>query len=240
MKQKPNYYQLLHVQPDAPREIIRSSYRTMMQRMRMHPDLGGDGESAAALNEAYSVLMEPSNRAAYDRLRQEQERALENAEAANDASGVNGPDDSPLMETAQTATCFFCNAPCDISVENAAGYFCGRCYSPLSKPELVQGDEDDRRSILRVPNDQVLEFRTHWPQRDPYLARSGDISLDGMRFLCTPGLQDGQIIKIDAMALRAVARVTRAVRLGESWEVGVKFLTVHFQQVRGSFIRDRV
>ena len=53
MKNKRNYYRVLHVQPDAPKEIIRSSYRTMMQKLRMHPDLGGDDWNASLINEAY-------------------------------------------------------------------------------------------------------------------------------------------------------------------------------------------
>jgi hypothetical protein len=35
-----NYYRILHVQPDAPMEVIRASYRTLMQKLRFHPDLG--------------------------------------------------------------------------------------------------------------------------------------------------------------------------------------------------------
>ena len=33
-----DYYRILHVQPDAPVEVIRSSYRTLMQRMRAERD----------------------------------------------------------------------------------------------------------------------------------------------------------------------------------------------------------
>lgn len=36
-----NYYRILHVQPDAPLEIIRASYRAMMGPLKMHPDMGG-------------------------------------------------------------------------------------------------------------------------------------------------------------------------------------------------------
>jgi len=79
MKPKRDYYQILHVHPEAPREIIKSSYRTLMQRMRMHPDLGGDNDSAAAINEAYAILMEPEQRAAYDKSRL--------SDAANDSFG---------------------------------------------------------------------------------------------------------------------------------------------------------
>jgi L-aminopeptidase/D-esterase-like protein len=33
MSQRPDYYKLLHVQPDAPDEVIKASYRTLMQRL---------------------------------------------------------------------------------------------------------------------------------------------------------------------------------------------------------------
>ena len=58
-----NYYRLLHVQPDAPGEVIKASYRTLMQKLRQHPDLGGDDCNAALLNEAYAVLTNPERRA---------------------------------------------------------------------------------------------------------------------------------------------------------------------------------
>ena len=67
MKNKRNYYRILHVQPDAPGEIIKSSYRTLMHRLRHHPDLGGDHGSAAIINEAYRVISDPRKRAEYDR-----------------------------------------------------------------------------------------------------------------------------------------------------------------------------
>ena len=51
-----NYYDVLHVVRGAPTEIIRSSYRTLMQKLKCHPDLGGDVATAAIINEAYAVL----------------------------------------------------------------------------------------------------------------------------------------------------------------------------------------
>ena len=62
-----NHYRLLHVQPEAPVEVIKASYRTLMSRLRMHPDLGGSHEEAALINEAYAVLCDPALRADYDR-----------------------------------------------------------------------------------------------------------------------------------------------------------------------------
>ena len=66
MESLPNYYELLHVQPDAPEPVIKASYRAMMQKMRLHPDLGGDVSTAKLLNEAVSTLCDPATRAAYD------------------------------------------------------------------------------------------------------------------------------------------------------------------------------
>ena len=51
-----NLYRLLYVQPEAPVEIIKASYRTLMSVLRLHPDLGGDHERAARVNAAYEVL----------------------------------------------------------------------------------------------------------------------------------------------------------------------------------------
>ena len=34
MENRRNYYRVLHVQPDAPVEIIRTSYRTQMEQLR--------------------------------------------------------------------------------------------------------------------------------------------------------------------------------------------------------------
>ncbi|MEM7413805.1 MAG: DnaJ domain-containing protein [Myxococcota bacterium] len=61
-----NFYRILHLQPDAPPDVIRSNYRAMMQKLRMHPDLGGEHWDAAQISEAYATLSNPARRAAYD------------------------------------------------------------------------------------------------------------------------------------------------------------------------------
>ncbi len=61
-----NLYRVLYVQPDAPAAIIRASYRTLMQKLRAHPDLGGDAWNAAVINQAFEVLSDPRKRRAYD------------------------------------------------------------------------------------------------------------------------------------------------------------------------------
>ena len=67
MKTRRNYYRLLRVQPDASLEIIKHSYRTLMQTLQHHPDLGGDEWEARHINMAYATLRDPVKRAHYDR-----------------------------------------------------------------------------------------------------------------------------------------------------------------------------
>ncbi len=62
-----NYYRTLNIQPDAPLEIIKNNYRTLLQKLRLHPDLGGKHWNASIINEAYNILRYPDKRAAYDK-----------------------------------------------------------------------------------------------------------------------------------------------------------------------------
>lgn len=204
----------------------------------MHPDLGGDNDSAAVINEAYAVLMEPDQRAAYDKSRLQQ--------AANDsfteASAREGEESDQRFDRERgrinDAHCVFCQA----GFQSAAGAdaFCGRCSSPRLLPKQLHDDSEDRRAILRVPKNTAVKFCTHWPQSRAYQAQSQDISLTGMRFSSPLGLEIGQVVKIDAEMLRAVGQVTRLKQVGANWEIGVKFLSLHFERTRGSFIADCV
>ncbi len=224
MKNRHDYYQILHVQPDAPREIIRSSYRTMMQRMRMHPDLGGDDKQAAMLNEAYATLTDPDNRSAYDKSR----RAPERPNVSGTASARS--QSSPLRR------CAFCGSTHEDGREDLS---CGSCHSPLIMAEQAQIEESDRRLSSRVVNDHAMIFCTHWPQSEPHSSRAVDVSLTGMKFGSNTSLQLDQVIKIDTQILRAVGRVVRSQQLRVGWEVGVHFISLCFLQSRGSFIEHR-
>ncbi len=66
MNNRRNYYRILKVQPDASSEIIKSNYRAIMQKLKMHPDLGGDEWNASIINMAYDVLKNPTKRKKYD------------------------------------------------------------------------------------------------------------------------------------------------------------------------------
>lgn len=63
-----NYYQILDVSPEATPEEIKLAYRR--QAMKHHPDRNADDPAAAerfkAVAEAYRILSDPDERAAYD------------------------------------------------------------------------------------------------------------------------------------------------------------------------------
>lgn len=61
-----NYYRILRVQPDASAAVIRSNYRTLLQKLKLHPDLGGDDWNASLINAAYDTLRNPAKRKQYD------------------------------------------------------------------------------------------------------------------------------------------------------------------------------
>src|SRR5205085_8924241 len=67
MTNRRNFYRLLQVQPEAPLEVIRSSFRALMRECKFHPDLGGAHAEAALMIEAYETLSDPQRRAEYDR-----------------------------------------------------------------------------------------------------------------------------------------------------------------------------
>lgn len=225
MKKRHDYYQILHVQPDAPREIIRSSYRTMMQRMRMHPDLGGDDKKAAILNEAYATLTDPVHRSAYDKSRQAPERP-----ATPGAAAAARRQSTPLPR------CAFCGAMCEGGSEDLS---CATCQSPLYMAEQALFEDSDRRTSARVVNDHPMIFCTHWPQSEPHSSRAVDVSLSGMKFDSNTSLALDQVIKIDSQILKAVARVVRSQPQVTGWEIGVHYLSLSFLQSRGSFIEHR-
>jgi hypothetical protein len=57
-----------------------------------------------------------------------------------------------------------------------------------------------------------------------------------MKFNSTAPLHLGQIIKIDSQILRAVGKVTRSQAKNGEWEVGVQFVSLFFEQAKGSFV----
>ena len=66
MIERRNFYRILHVQPDAPMTVIKESYRVLLQKLKINPDLAGPDLNESLLAIAYNTLRDPLKRAAYD------------------------------------------------------------------------------------------------------------------------------------------------------------------------------
>jgi len=235
MQNRRNYYRLLQVQPGAPVEIIRASYRTLMQRLKAHPDLGGSHRHAVLLNEAYAVLTDPDKRAGYDR--EFQARVI-------DTRGMAGgqPLATGVLRTRprnDAAHCLFCHAPHPSRPSRQRDARCRACGSPLYPATAWRLATGDRRRVHRVLRNHTLRLFTSWPGT-ALIAYSRDLSPNGISFVTREQLAPQAIIKIDSKWCLAVARVA-SVHVDPSgtegsWLVGAGFLSVIFPRSRGAFL----
>jgi hypothetical protein len=240
-----NYYRILHVQPDAPVEIIRSSYRTLMQRLKQHPDLGGDHWNAALINEAYRVLTSPQSRQQYDHERQLIRRGSSFSKPANYAademagSSVKQSADEPAACTTSTTpahACRFCLIPHDSSMIDEPDAVCSNCASPLCAASEWLLEHSGQRTIKRVAKQFNIDFFTTWPQTAPCSGQTLDVSPNGMRFISERCLAEGRNIKIVSSVIEAVALVTHCQQNDSNrWVVGVAFETLRLAHSQGVF-----
>lgn len=236
-----DYYEVLHVSRDAPFEIIRVSYRTMMQKLKHHPDLGGDAAAASIINEAYAVLSNNERRAEYDaRL----DILVQLAQGTQEQAAEAEPDAEPARILDPFLQCVFCESPHSHGkvIEVDAG--CHTCGSPLRSPENQCVESEGQRAVERIHKRQVIAFYTQWPQTNGFEGHTEDISLLGLRFVTRRHLQEGQCIKIVSSVLDAVADVTRCSYERRGWKTmcvaGVAFTTLRFARAAGGFVSARV
>lgn len=236
MKNRRNYYRILHVQPDAPLAIIQSSYRALMLKLRQHPDLGGDHETAALLNEAYAILTDPAKRAAYDEYLWRRHSTGSPAHAPFRQRPDAG---QPLHgQGASPPSCPFCAAP--VPGAAAPGGRCARCDSPLCPPRPIKLEWDDQRAVQRFAHEGEITLKAqHTLKTSRGVIR--DLSPTGMRFTSEGSLAVGQVVRIDGVILCAVARVVNCGKQTPSAQpapvIGVKFLTVEFAAAQGTFVQ---
>ena len=172
----PNFYQLLHVHPDAPAAIIQASYRTLMQKLKHHPDLGGSHSHAARLNEAYATLSNPTARAAYDKLKFGSGQVqASSAHHSPDRVTLAGKITEPNAPH-QMLRCLFCDA------NNHEADECDRCQSPLAPLAQVPVASSSKRLLERLEKLHPVTLYLYWPG-SPIAAQSLDISPRGMRFI---------------------------------------------------------
>jgi len=228
MNNRRNYYRILNVQPDAPAAVIRASYRTMMQRLKMHPDLGGDARMAAVINDAYRTLIDGETRSAYDRLNLDSEWAYYKRRSRGDGK-----------ESGARYQCPFCAHRHLYGSGELAEDTCASCHSPLAPLVPMTGGGDDRRSVMRVRKRFTLAYYTHWPQRAACEGRAEDVCPNGIRFHCATAVACGQVLKIESAVLDALVRVARSEGFAGGCDVGARFVSVRFRRMRGSFLECR-
>jgi hypothetical protein len=237
MDNRRNYYRILHVQPDAPTEIIRMSYLTLMQRLKMHPDLGGDHQRAVLINEAFATLVDPAKRAVYDRTLT-RERAMPGYRS-DPAHHHDAQRPSTPAGIADPYACAFCGtsfAPRDAARPDA---LCSFCDSPLYPAARHEHEAATRRAIARVPRRMPVVFYLSWPQHPGFDAMTEDISISGMRLTSSLDLVPNERLKLDCDLCTSVAVVRHAHRAASGdglWEVGVEFLTLIIRPSRGVLV----
>lgn len=231
-----DYYQILLVSPDAPAAIVEASYRTLKQRLRAKP---GSVAAEALLDEAYRVLSDPDQRAAYDL---ERDVALSERDATDfAATAVLDPDAARYA----AHRCLFCGAEHGLDHALERDDDCRECASPLHPAERHRLEYSGQRMLRRISKRREIDLYVSWPQAAPYSAEMRDISLNGMQFSAAAPLQPNQIVKIDCASCAAVGRVAHCERDGrdangaERWLIGVEFLTLRFRSARGTFISAR-
>lgn len=243
MNNRRNYYRILHVQPDAPLEIIKASYRTLMHKLRQHPDLGGDTDQAAVLNDAYAVLSDLEKRKKYD-ANYTYPAINELREGNIAASGVLEKDSvtqTPKRRETANSSCPFCQSP--IHFEIYPDVRCSQCDSPLNPVTTLEFEKFGQRQITRIMANSEITFFTRWPQSG-LRGQVQDLSPSGMRFITNTPLSINSIIKIKGNHLDSVAQIVNYNKLKKAlspfYSIGIKFLTLEFHQKTGTFVSSHV
>jgi curved DNA-binding protein CbpA len=244
MAARRTYYQILYVQPDAPAALIKASHRTLMNELRMHPDLGGDHAHAVLLNEAFATLSDAARRSEYDRV-----LALRAAQSRQEPATPHAPSFTPSPKTHQAdrkegddaGRCPFCDIavpPGTIDFPDAVCTACGCALFPARKH---QAGDASRRAIERIPRNMPMTFRRSACPEEVWSAATEDLSLNGMRFLSQAEMEVGERLKVDCQFCTAVAIVRSAWAESEPHaprrsHFGVEFLTLRLRHARGGLL----
>jgi curved DNA-binding protein CbpA len=240
----PDYYSILKVPPDASPEVIKASYRRLMVTLKMHPDLGGDHELAAQINEAYAVLGDKVKRVAYARMYLLQR--LRTAQAASRAkehrssgSASARPGAAAAANAAKSPSDRYCPL-CRVAKPQSIGpeTRCERCRSPLSPPPQP-GDYGHelfgRRRSARIAKTHRAII-TPAGQSQGITVKMRDLSLNGISFYCELAMTVEQMFKFRDPTLEAVAVVVSCRKRGPLYSVHARLLTVVFLCRTGVFV----
>lgn len=248
-----NYYRILHVQPEAPGEIIKASYRTLMSKLKMHPDLGGDHELASLVNEAYAVLGDPERRAAYDReIGKLSRRARRSARAEGGAgfarhgepdaasTGAHGPTESTAwtMASDEDGHCPWCRSAAPGSIKPDSR--CMRCRAPLAKPPAPGSQAQElfgRRGATRRPRAN-LAIMQRLDGGATLSVRLRDISLSGIGLVTTAAVADNTRVRIQSQDFEAVAVIVGSQREHGEHLLHAQLLSLALARRTGVFVSE--
>lgn len=232
-KERRNLYRILHVQPEAPNEVLKASYRALMGTARTHPDLGGDTDRAALINHAYSVLSDPERRQAYDRLL---------TRPTGLTAGSAGADADPGRWAAdhRRMYCPFCRQLLEGGAPADDG--CARCGAPLSKPPVAPAERAEligrRRSPRVERHEQALLRLPDSP--DDFGVRVQDLSFSGIALEAGVAVREGQAVRVLAAAFDTVAQVLHCRRAAAAgYTLHGRLLTMRLQRRAGAFVDAR-
>ena len=240
-----NYYRILHVQSDAPLEIIRASYRAMMGPLKMHPDMGGNHEVAALINQAWEVLSDPAKRAAYDR--KIESNLPKMARAARKTSSnrftqttqeikKNNEPHQHVDNLFNTSLCLFCTTP--LPLEIGPETCCRSCGCPLAPPPMParMGKElFGRRRLPRMQRSQsVIVHVTQ--EGGPLPAKLRNISDSGMSLELEAMVREGEVIRILAHEFEALTQVLAVRWYSQRWIASVRLVSIKFAKRQGVFV----
>lgn len=242
-QERRNLYRILHVQPEAPLEVIRASYRTLMSTLRAHPDLGGDPEAAARINAAYAILTDPERRRAYDLSLQATGQPAPAAAAGKAARAAAGPDGSALVAHDPAAwladrACPFCRRGLPALVQPDTR--CAGCDSPLfRRPAFERGELFGRRRSPRNARPLGATLRLPGVAGD-HAARLRDISLGGLALVSPVPAPPRSAMRVMTSGFDGVAVVVGCQRQGEGWLLHGELLTLRLLRTQGVYMSTKV
>lgn len=241
MKNRRNYYRVLQVQPGCPPEVIRASYRALMGTLRLHPDLGGDHEQAALVNEAYAVLGDPERRRVYDQLNGPERLRDPGGRTAGAAARPAQPR-APAFDPTQWMRhrcCPRCRTAWPEKVRNDTR--CGGCdaaLAPAPGGALAERERGGRRGAARRLRNTPAELHVGWPAQRVG-ARWRDLSLSGLCVHAPVPVEPGSVVRVADAVLDATALVVSCRRERDGFVVHARMLTARFERPAGVFVSAR-
>lgn len=230
-KERRNLYRILHVQPEAPAEVLKASYRALMSTARGHPDLGGDTERAALINHAYAVLADPERRSAYDRTL---------VRPLGPAAGGGQADPMRWAADSQRLFCPFCRTPMATLPSTDDG--CAHCGAPLRPPPQARELHPEligRRREARIERSDRAYLRLPGSAGD-VVVRILDLSFGGIGLETGLAVREGSAIRVLTSGFDTVAAVLRCRRARSGFTVHGRLLTMRLLRRAGAFVSTKV